>query len=157
MSELATDKTEWPEKPLASNIKPFIDTFFDILDNNTEDAGERLAKEIFATDGYFGTASKGYTGSEEIAGCCGDRWAMVKNRAHYIDKVYTCNEEGSDLLMIGHSSQDLKIADIHYEGELIARMILEKVGTPNMRIKYFRVWGDSGPLMKLLGEKGIKT
>ncbi|OCK74256.1 hypothetical protein K432DRAFT_261378, partial [Lepidopterella palustris CBS 459.81] len=96
-----TANAEWPEQELPKNLPSFINAFFEILDYNTDDAGERLANDIFAPDGVFATPKKVYTGKTEIAGCCTERWAGVKDRIHVIDKVYTCKKDGSDLLMIG--------------------------------------------------------
>jgi len=151
----ATKDTEWPDLELPKNLAPFLDKFFGILDNDTEDAGQRLVDEIFADDGEFATHSKPFKGRQEILNCCADRWASVKERLHVIDKVYTASKDGSDLLVIGHARQVLRINDIEVTGELIGRITLEKVGTDDMRIKFFKVWGDSGPMLKKLIAAGI--
>ena len=49
--------TEWPETPVPEAAKRLIDLFLDIMDHNTEDAGDRLATEIFAPDGELRTSA----------------------------------------------------------------------------------------------------
>lgn len=50
-------KTEWPETHVPDAVKRLIDRFLDIMDHNTEDAGDKLATEIFTPDGVLSTSS----------------------------------------------------------------------------------------------------
>jgi hypothetical protein len=50
-------KTEWPDTPIPDAAKRLIDRFLDIMDHNTEDAGDKLATEIFTPDGVLSTSA----------------------------------------------------------------------------------------------------
>ncbi|KAF2808131.1 uncharacterized protein BDZ99DRAFT_534054 [Mytilinidion resinicola] len=150
MAELATTNTEWPSIGVAPSTKQLLDDFFVILDEDTPDAGEKLATRIFTPDGTFITSSEKFTGFDEIKVSREHAYDVVKERVHTLIKVYTSTDDGSDLLAIGDASIVLHKNDIKIAGNLIARIVLKDVGTDNVRIKYFQVWGDSGPMIKAL-------
>jgi hypothetical protein len=50
-------KAEWPDMPVPNAVKRLIDRFLDIMDHNTEDAGDKLATEIFTPDGVLSTSA----------------------------------------------------------------------------------------------------
>ena len=60
-----TVNTEWPEVPIAQDVRALINLLFSTLDDSSKDAGPKLADEVFAYDGMLiaaaGTAS-GYAG-----------------------------------------------------------------------------------------------
>jgi hypothetical protein len=63
-------KTEWPDTPIPDAVKRLIDRFLDIMDHNTEDAGDKLATEIFTPDGVLSTSSavaRGEAGSSHFS------------------------------------------------------------------------------------------
>ncbi|KAF2493640.1 hypothetical protein BU16DRAFT_563792 [Lophium mytilinum] len=150
MPDLATTHTEWPSIGVAPSTKALLDDFFEILDENTADAGQKLADRIFTPDGTFITSSSKFTGVDEITSSRERAWDVVKERMHKLVKVYTSTDDGSDLLAIGDASIVLHKNNIRIDGNLIARIVFKDVGTDNVRIKYFQVWGDSGPMMKAL-------
>lgn len=45
-----TANTEWPENLVPEAVNKVIDTLLETFDNNTEDAGEKLAKYVFTPD-----------------------------------------------------------------------------------------------------------
>jgi hypothetical protein len=59
---------------------------------------------------------------------------------HQLVKVYTSNDDGSDLLALGEASIVLSNGK-KVDGNLIARLVLVNVGTEDVRVKYFQVWG----------------
>jgi len=149
MVELATTKTEWPSTPVPATVKKLMDDFFTIMDNNTPDAGARLAAEIFTPDATFIITAGAYVGSEEITTSRIKAWQVVTSREHKIRKVYTCNDDASDLMMIGKAKMGLMNGK-HLEGDFLARAVYENINSPDIKMSYFQVWGDSGPLIKAL-------
>ncbi|OCK82592.1 hypothetical protein K432DRAFT_391110 [Lepidopterella palustris CBS 459.81] len=136
MAENAT-ATEWPSTPIVPEAKALFDRLFEILDDNTPDAGQKLATEIFAPNAKFVTSSGVFQGEK---GCREKAWGVVVSRVHKIAKVYTCTEDGSDLLMIGDAVVGL-INGKSVAGNFIARCVLEGVGSKNVKIGLFQVWG----------------
>jgi hypothetical protein len=57
-----TAKTEWPENPVPEAVKKVIDTLLETFDNNTEDAGEKLAKYVFTPDAELHSSAGVYHG-----------------------------------------------------------------------------------------------
>jgi hypothetical protein len=64
MAELATTDTEWPKTPVPETLKKLMDHFFVIMDNNTPDAGARLAAEVFTPDATFILSGGTYVGTK---------------------------------------------------------------------------------------------
>jgi hypothetical protein len=57
--------TEWPTVvQIAPSTKKLIHDYFEILDANTADAGEKLATRIFTKDATFKTSSASFIGYE---------------------------------------------------------------------------------------------
>lgn len=65
MAENAT-ATEWPSTPIVPEAKALFDRLFEILDDNTPDAGQKLATEIFAPNAKFVTSSGVFQGEKGI-------------------------------------------------------------------------------------------
>jgi len=128
-----------------------MDDFFVIMDKNTPDAGPRLAAEVFTPDATFILSGGTYVGTEEIKISRIKAWEIVAARDHKIRRVYTQGDDASDLLMIGRAKMTLNNAK-YIEGDFIARAIYENFDTPDIKMKYFQVWGDSGPVIRALNE-----
>ncbi|EXJ82857.1 hypothetical protein A1O3_06672 [Capronia epimyces CBS 606.96] len=151
--DLATSQTEWPTTPVPDAVKKFIDEFFIVMDNNTPDAGERLAADFFTPTASFTITGGTYVGTEEIKISRIAAWKVVTSRAHRYLKVYTCKEDASDLLTIGLADMGL-INGKTLQGNFISRIVFEDVNAPygELRMKLFQAWGDSGPLIRALQE-----
>jgi hypothetical protein len=64
-TNLATTETEWPSStPVPSAVKKFLDEFFVVMDNNTPDAGAKLAADFFTPTATFVLTGGTYVGSE---------------------------------------------------------------------------------------------
>jgi hypothetical protein len=50
-------KAEWSDTPVPDAVKRLIDRSLDMRDHNTEDAGDKLAAEIFTSDGVLSTST----------------------------------------------------------------------------------------------------
>jgi len=121
------------------------------MDNNTPDAGARLASEVFTPDATFILSGGTYVGTEEIKISRIEAWKVVASRLHKIKKVYTCNDDASDLLFIGRAKMALTNGK-YLEGDFIGRAQYENFNSPDIKMKYFQVWGDSGPVIRALQE-----
>lgn len=68
--------------------------------------------------------------------------ASIKGRRHRVDKVYTCNEEADDLLLIGSVDRYL------HDGRTLvtqwaARLVIENASSEGPRLKLFNAWSVS--------------
>jgi len=149
MAELATTNTEWPAIPVPETLKKLMDHFFVIMDKNTPGAGARLAAEVFTPEATFILSGGTYVGTEEIKVSRIEAWKVVASRDHKIRKVYTCNDDASDLLFIGRAKMTL-INGKYIEGDFIGRAIYQNFNSPDVKMKHFQVWGDSGPVIRAL-------
>lgn len=59
----ATESTEWPTVEISSEGRALLNLFFALTESKSEDAGPRLAHEVFAADGKFITPRRAYTGT----------------------------------------------------------------------------------------------
>jgi hypothetical protein len=66
----------------------------------------------------------------------------VASRLHKIKKVYTCNDDASDLLFIGRAKMTL-INGKYLEGDFIGRAVYENLNSSDIKMKHFQVWGVS--------------
>jgi hypothetical protein len=54
MMSYTTANTEWPSAiAVSAATKAVIDTYFNLLDTNSREVGDRLAREIFTEDGVI--------------------------------------------------------------------------------------------------------
>lgn len=61
-----TASTEWPSIQVPDQVKEQVDKLFSIMDTNAPEAGDRLAEEIFASDGVI----EGHHRAEGTEGGC---------------------------------------------------------------------------------------
>jgi len=149
MSHIA--KTSWPETPVPEPVKKLIDTLLEIFDKNTEDAGEKLVKYVFTPDAEMHTSAGVYHGHAEIGPSRKAAWEIVKYRRHDVVKVFSAADDASDLMWIGDAVL-LLTNDKEVAGPFLAHIKFANVHSEDVRIKYFKVWGDSGPMVKILQE-----
>ena len=56
--------TVWPETtPVSQPTKRVMSLLLNLLDDKSDNAGDRLADEVFTADGYLGAAAKAVKGS----------------------------------------------------------------------------------------------
>jgi hypothetical protein len=63
--------TVWPAVSIAQLVKNVMSLLLNLLDYKGDDAGDRLADEVFTSNGHFGAAhssAKGSAGSKPLAG-----------------------------------------------------------------------------------------
>ncbi|KAI9735354.1 MAG: hypothetical protein M1818_006549 [Claussenomyces sp. TS43310] len=149
MAEKRIARTSWPETPVPKGVKELAGYFLSLLDTNTDDAGVQLASRVFTPDAVFMTSSATFKGAEEIKESRTEAWRVVERRFHEIIKVFSAKDDASDLLMIGNAVLNLKNGK-EVKGDFIAHMVLDKVATPDVRISYFQVWGDTGPMIRAM-------
>jgi hypothetical protein len=56
-------KTVWPTHDVPESVKDLISLLLQLLDDQSDDAGPRLADEVFTKDGNLGAAHKSAKGS----------------------------------------------------------------------------------------------
>ncbi|KAH7131832.1 hypothetical protein B0J11DRAFT_612041 [Dendryphion nanum] len=100
MSYVTTD-TVWPSLSLSIQTRYLIATFYEIADKKDDDAGDRIANEIFAENGVLVAPNGTFKGSKEISKSREGAWKTVHSRTHRITKVFANDEAGSDLVLLG--------------------------------------------------------
>lgn len=55
--------TVWPTRGVSEPVKNVISLLLQLLDDKSDDAGPRLADEVFTSDGHLGAAHKAAKGS----------------------------------------------------------------------------------------------
>jgi len=147
-----TAGASWPSNTaVPGEVKKLLDLFLSLLDLNEDTSGIALVDHIFTQDAIFKTSSATFTGAQEIKESRKGAWAIVEKRNHTINKCYTCNNDASDILCIGDAVLNLKNGK-EVVGNFISRTVLMGTSTPEPRIKYFEVWGDTAPMMKAMQE-----
>lgn len=73
-------------------------------------------------------------------------WDHIKTRRHEVAKVFVCNQECDDLMLIGNLKMELKNGN-DVEGQFIARVQVEGVDSTAPRMKFYTVWADSAPMV----------
>jgi hypothetical protein len=58
--------TVWPTRGVCEPVKNVISLLLQLLDDKSDDAGPRLADEVFTSDGHLGAAHKPANGSAGI-------------------------------------------------------------------------------------------
>lgn len=61
-----TALTIWPSDGPGEKVIHLIDLFFTLADSQDDDAGERMAKEVFTKDGVFSATRGLFRGSNGI-------------------------------------------------------------------------------------------
>ncbi|KAH7133892.1 hypothetical protein EDB81DRAFT_887701 [Dactylonectria macrodidyma] len=167
-----TENTKWPAAALSDEAKTQIDKFFSLLDDPSDGVGNKLADEIFTTDGSLhggGGTANGSAGtkapslphiksnmtskadrtsqspSPEIRKSRENAWKLIKVRHHVIQKVYAYDSDAADVMLIGTVEMVLQ-NDRKVKGEFTGQIVFDGSGD-RTRIK---VYQDSAPLLKAL-------
>lgn len=61
---MATDAAEWPSIAISPEARELVNLFFLCTESKLDDAGLRLAKDVFAPSGKFVTPHGTFTGSD---------------------------------------------------------------------------------------------
>jgi hypothetical protein len=72
-----TEDTIWPENTIPPEFKSLIQLFFSLADRKEDDAGPRLASEVFTS------AASVIVGQHKITGSAGTRLAVIFR--HFLD------------------------------------------------------------------------
>ncbi|KAJ2893456.1 5PTase [Zalerion maritima] len=99
-----------------------IDKFNKLADDDGPKVGDTLADEVFAQDRIAYFSALPFRGPEEIRGSRKNAWQVIATRRHKILKVYTSDQDGSDLLFVAHVEMGLrngKTVDGEFAGRLV--------------------------------------
>ncbi|KAF9887167.1 hypothetical protein FE257_010421 [Aspergillus nanangensis] len=133
-----TDTTIWPRPLPSAEIRDLIDRLFLLTDTRTEDVGERLAKDVFTTDGRFMLPYGTFEGAAEISQSRKDAWASVKSRRHVVSKVYLNDAHSTDLILIGSLAMEA-LDGVKSNMEFVARVNFELGGLSGARVREYRI------------------
>ncbi|KAL2836395.1 hypothetical protein BJY01DRAFT_251977 [Aspergillus pseudoustus] len=131
-----TVSTTWP-KTLPLEIRLLVDRFFILADTKSNDAGARLAHEVFIPDGQFISPHATFTGSAEIRESRRNAWVTITSRQHTVSKVYVNDARGADLIIVGY----LKTKSVDGQQacmDFVARMVFD-MGSSEARARLYRV------------------
>ena len=161
----ATDSTLWPSALIAPKVKQLIKRFFSLVDDQDDNAGSRLASEVFTEDGKFfassgsfeGAGGKGrntsclietpfrrlssdpFSNQTEIARSRKGVWDSVASRQHRVDKVYVNDVEGLDLLVVGTVAVQPRGGEPKSH-QFLARILLRKAERTDVsRMEHYEV------------------
>ncbi|KAJ9607646.1 hypothetical protein H2200_007724 [Cladophialophora chaetospira] len=127
-----TARTQWPSvQSIPDSTKNLIDSYFNLLDTNSDHVGDQLVSEIFTPDAviYPGPAgAQPIQGSEAIRSMREGAWKVVQKREHVISRVYVFDAAASDLLLLGEVKQVLHNGKV-FVGEWAARIRVVYVAT----------------------------
>ncbi|KAI8939892.1 hypothetical protein NX059_003621 [Plenodomus lindquistii] len=143
------DGTSWPKFDVPDAIRALIEKFFTLMDDSGPGVGDKLADEVFTSDGVL-VASAGTTrGSSEIRKCRDNAWSVIKKRRHTVRTVYIHDPECSDLMLIGDA--EMGLADARSVNmQFTARIITGGDASSAPRIKMYQVWADTAAFAKAL-------
>ena len=148
-----TEATVWPTSAtLDQSVKDLIGLFYELADNKSKDSGPRMAREIFAENGFMGAATGGFRGSEgkergnvtscvtytmaEISRSRENAWKTVASRHHTVLKVFVNDEAGHELMVLGDLKQVMvngKELVLPFTGNLVIDAESHATGKPRLR------------------------
>ena len=64
-----TEDTDWSEFEISAKSKDLISRFFQLLDTESDDVGDKLAEEIFTSDAKAEFGGKFFMGKEGVGWC----------------------------------------------------------------------------------------
>ncbi|CVL13518.1 uncharacterized protein FPRN_12089 [Fusarium proliferatum] len=145
-------ETIWPDHPVPNKVKNLIHRFFELLDSQDSNVGDILADEIFAPDAHAQFGAHVFTGTEEIRKSRDNAWVLFNARRHVVLRVYSFDQDATDLLFIAWVSMDLKNGE-HVECEFVGRLQFEDAQGQKPKIKSYGIWADSSLLAKAIEKK----
>ncbi|KAF2491272.1 hypothetical protein BU16DRAFT_564979 [Lophium mytilinum] len=149
-----TENTEWPTAtPVPEVQKTIIDTLFNLLDDKSAGVGDKLADEIFTSDGILHGGAGTAKGTDAIRHARDNAWKIIHTRRHKVLRVYVHDAEAKDLLIVGHVTMGFPNGKEN-AGEFTARILFVAPETEGgkPKIKDYNVWADTAPLSKAIQE-----
>ncbi|CZR70034.1 uncharacterized protein PAC_19935 [Phialocephala subalpina] len=155
---MSQESAIWPQGMPPENITLVL-KLFTILDDSSDDSGQRLADEIFISDGRIKNGMHTFSGKAaehgvlEIAGSRKKAWDAWSTRKHSILRVYSRSQEATDdILFLGTLAATFPNGK-SATGEFCARIIFGLSDTQETRIKWFEVWADATPFVTAMNMK----
>ncbi|KAE9380923.1 hypothetical protein N431DRAFT_323871 [Stipitochalara longipes BDJ] len=126
---------------------------FTILDDSSDDSGQRLADEVFTSDGRIKNGMHAFSGKAEIACSRKKAWDAWSTRKHSVLRVYSRSPEAmDDILFLGTLAATFPNGK-SATGEFCARIIFGLSDIQETRIKSFEVWADATPFVTAMTMK----
>jgi hypothetical protein len=66
---MATTTTQWPSHAFPTPIKDLFTLFYALIESHAEDVGQRLADEVFTSNGIMQSGTQRFAGREGISIC----------------------------------------------------------------------------------------
>jgi hypothetical protein len=63
---MATTTTQWPTPSFPKPVKDLIILFYALIESQAEDVGQRLADEVFTSNGVMQSGTQRFSGREGI-------------------------------------------------------------------------------------------
>ncbi|RFU23994.1 hypothetical protein B7463_g12340, partial [Scytalidium lignicola] len=139
--------TIWPTNGVPEPIKDLLGLLLQLMDDKSDNAGPRLADEVFTKDGQLGASTKAATGSAEIRESRRTAWQKIEYREHKIARFYAHSD--SDFLFIGNAKMRT-LKGYEFNEEFIGRAIVDDPSSPNPRLQQFNVWIDTLAFQKAM-------
>ncbi|KAH6955738.1 hypothetical protein BKA56DRAFT_603571 [Ilyonectria sp. MPI-CAGE-AT-0026] len=135
-----TASAEWPLISISSAVKDLVQTYFGLMDDPSDTVGDRLADELFTSDGRIVAGSHATSGTEELRKSRVNVWKAIATRRHEVRRVYAFSDKGDDILLVGHVIMGLRNQQ-EVGGEFAARMTFDLSDPSKPKLKLYQVWG----------------
>ncbi|KAK4942972.1 hypothetical protein LTR10_017356 [Elasticomyces elasticus] len=136
-----------PPTPISSEVKDLINRIFHLVDQRDDNVGTILAEQIFTPDAMFISANGTFQGKEEISASRANAWKVVTSRHHMVDKVFSGNADGTDLVLVGRLETRTKDSDATKSTEFAARGVVDKAAVGGPRFSSYQAWvGNSSTI-----------
>ncbi|KAK1543787.1 hypothetical protein CPAR01_04420 [Colletotrichum paranaense] len=144
-----TNATDWLSDSITSQAKSLIATFYELADSKVEDAGDRLATEVFSNQATFISPSGTFNGTAEISKCREGAWSSVTSRRHSISKGFAATQRmgtssKTELVLLGSVHMELvngKSFDSPFAVHIIMGSSTQRLTEP--RIDFLEVFSVS--------------
>ncbi|KAI1618052.1 hypothetical protein EDD37DRAFT_254033 [Exophiala viscosa] len=139
----ALSQAKLPPTPVPSEVKDLINRLFQLVDSKDDNVGTILAEEIFTPDAMFISANGTFNGKDEISASRTNAWKVVTSRHHMVDKVFSGNADGTDLVLVGRLETRTKDSDATTSTEFAARGVFDKTAAGGPKLKSYQAWVGS--------------
>ncbi|KAK1494247.1 hypothetical protein CTAM01_09128 [Colletotrichum tamarilloi] len=151
-----TNATDWLSDSITSQAKSLIATFYELADSKVEDAGDRLATEVFSNQATFISPSGTFNGAAEISKCREGAWSSVTSRRHSISKGFAATQRmgtssKTELVLLGSVHMELvngKSFDSPFAAHIIMGSSTQRLTEP--RIDFLEVFSEKSPPAAIL-------
>ncbi|KAL6251911.1 hypothetical protein RBB50_002121 [Rhinocladiella similis] len=135
--------TVWPRTPIPENVKRLLLRFLHLIDLNDPHAGRALADEVFSSNGVFQSPGGLFRGSQDIILCREDAWNTIASRSHTIDKVFSGNADGTELIVVGKLFTQTKDTLASTAVEFSAQVEIEASDASSPRMKTWKAYSGN--------------